>query len=137
MRCPEIIFLFRIFFILLPFFTRFFIFYVIAGVIIIYSSMHHPVFTIFYNFTSCPEIFLLVVLETDTSGLFCIVFEKLKGIFDEFESIDAITYIQDISEGILNAMIKYRNDKPTYEEKLQWYKYLEEHYDCETISKEL
>ncbi|MGC8663999.1 MAG: glycosyltransferase [Thermoplasmata archaeon] len=90
-----------------------------------------------FIFPTHGETFGIVVLEAVASGVFCLVSEKLKGIFDDLESIGAITYIQDTSEGILNAMIKYRNVRPTYEKKLQWHRYIEENYDWKIISKEL
>ncbi|MGC8981985.1 MAG: glycosyltransferase family 4 protein [Minisyncoccia bacterium] len=90
-----------------------------------------------FIFPTHGETFGIVVLEAVASGLFCLVSEKQKGIFDDLEAIGAIKYIPDTSEGILNAMIKYRNFKPTYEKKLQWHKYMEENYDWKKISKEL
>ncbi|MGC8701267.1 MAG: hypothetical protein ACP5R3_06650, partial [Thermoplasmata archaeon] len=51
-----------------------------------------------------------------------------------------VTYLSELLNTailILNAMIKYRNVRSTYEKKLQWHRYIEKNYDWKIISKEL
>jgi glycosyltransferase involved in cell wall biosynthesis len=80
------------------------------------------------------ETFGMVVIEAVSSGLFCLVSDKQKGIFDDLESIGAIEYIPNTVDGILQAMIKYHGFKVPYEKKLEWHKFIKEHYDWKDIS---
>jgi len=83
------------------------------------------------------EMYPLVVIEAVSSGLFCLVSDKEKGIFDDLESIGAIEYIPNTVDGILQAMIKYHGFKVPYEKKLEWHKFIKEHYDWKDITKKL
>ena len=94
---------------------------------------NHDIFV----FPTYGETFGTVVIEAVSSGLFCLVSDKLKGIFDDLESIGAIEYIPNTVDGILQAMIKYHGFKVPYEKKLEWHKFIKEHYDWKDISKRL
>jgi len=83
------------------------------------------------------ESFGLVVIEAVSSGLFCLVSETQRGVFDDLESIGAIEYIPNTVDGILRAMIKYHGFKVTYEKKLEWHEFIKEHYNWKNISRRL
>ena len=90
-----------------------------------------------FIFPTHGDIFPLVVVEAVSSGLFCLVSDNLKGIFDDLESIGAIEYISNTVDGILQAMIKYHGFKVLYEKKLEWHEFIKEHYDWKDISRRL
>jgi len=87
-----------------------------------------------FIFPTYGESFGMVVMEAVSSGLFCLVSDKQKGIFDDLESIGAIEYIPNTVDGILQAMIKYHGFKVPYEKKIEWHKFIKEHYDWKNIS---
>jgi len=87
-----------------------------------------------FIFPTYGESFGMVVIEAVSSGLFCLVSDKQKGIFDDLESIGAIEYIPNTVDGILQAMIKYHGFKVPYEKKIEWHKFIKEHYDWKNIS---
>jgi glycosyltransferase involved in cell wall biosynthesis len=87
-----------------------------------------------FIFPTYGESFGMVVVEAVSSGLFCLVSDKQKGIFDDLESIGAIEYIPNTVDDILQAMIKYHGFKVPYEKKLEWHKFIKEHYDWKNIS---
>jgi len=91
---------------------------------------NHDIFV----FPTYGEMLPLVVIEAVASGLFCLVSDKLKGIFDDLEYIGAIEYIPNTVDGILQAMIKYHGFKVPYEKKLEWHKFIKEHNDWKDIS---
>jgi len=91
---------------------------------------NHDIFV----FPTYGETFGMVVIEAVASGLFCLVSDKLKGIFDDLESIGAIEYIPNTVDGILQAMIKYHGFKVPYEKKIEWHKFIKDHYDWKNIS---
>jgi len=94
---------------------------------------NYDIFIFPTHFENLPQ----VVLEAVSSGLFCLVSDNLKGIFDDLESIGAIEYISNTVDGILQAMIKYHGFKVPYEKKLEWHEFIKEHYDWKDISRRL
>jgi len=86
-----------------------------------------------FIFPTHGEAFGTVVVEAVSSGLFCLVSDNLRGIFDDLESIGAVEYISNTVDGILQAMIKYHGFKVPYEKKLEWHEFIKEHYDWKDI----
>jgi glycosyltransferase involved in cell wall biosynthesis len=92
---------------------------------------NHDIFV----FPTYGETFGTVVIEAVSSGLFCLVSDKLKGIFDDLESIGAIEYIPNTVDGILQGMIKYHGIKVPFDKKLEWHEFIRQHYDWKEISR--
>jgi glycosyltransferase involved in cell wall biosynthesis len=90
-----------------------------------------------FIFPTYGETFGTVVIEAVSSGLFCLVSDKLKGIFDDLESIGAIEYIPNTVDGILQAMIKYHGIKVPFDKKLEWHEFIRQHYEWKEISRRL
>jgi len=97
-----------------------------------YLNLEIPNYDIFV-FPTHIEPFGTVVVEAVSSGLFCLVSDTLRGVFDDLESTGAIEYISNTMDGILQAMIKYHRFKVPYEKKLEWHEFIKEHYDWKSI----
>ncbi len=83
------------------------------------------------------ETFGLVVVEAVSSGLFCLVSNKLRGIFDDLEELGAIKYIDNTVDSIYKYLNEYQNYKVDYNKKLKWHNYVEENYGWYNLSKKL
>ena len=90
-----------------------------------------------FVFPSVGEGFGNVVLEALSCGLFCLVSKNLQGIFDEFESMGALRYIDITPDAIANELSAHEGYRLSKETKLKVHEYIKENYDWPIIAHKM
>ncbi|MGC8691680.1 MAG: glycosyltransferase family 4 protein [Thermoplasmata archaeon] len=102
----------------------------------IYSTMDVLVFPTYGP--KHDEYFGLVVIEALGSGLFVILSDEMRGIFDEFERAGSLIYVKVDPEEIYKSMLYAgENIQKLKENARNMRKYIEENYDWKKIAEKL
>ena len=90
-----------------------------------------------FIFPSYGETFGNVVIEAVSCGVFVLLSSKLKGIFDDLEELGAIRYIEIDPVSIANEITKLKGFHLSKSKKLEFHKYIQDHYDWSSIALKL
>lgn len=90
-----------------------------------------------FLFPTFGEAFPLVVLEALTSGLFVVLSDNMRGVFDEMENLGMLTYVARTADSILRVIKEQPSKNITLKKKEETYDLIKNKYDWKTVSDRL
>ena len=84
------------------------------------------------------DTFSIVTLEALSSGMYVIASNHLKGVFDEFERMNALTYCSPNEDSFYNLMVQvYQNFNYNLKNRAIVHQYVEENYSWQAVCNKL
>lgn len=90
-----------------------------------------------FVFLTHHEPFGMVVLEALACGSYCLVSSTMRGVFDEFEALGVLEYVDNTPQMVTKRMLELYGKKLSFDKKMSIHRYISQKYNWDSISEKL